>query len=170
MNKPQIIYDFLCRLEPCIKQGFRPFDSFQIALGVESNYKDFYRLQLKLVEDVYQLADFIELEQSDMNIDRAWVDDIIKFLALPINTKRDDFALLADKLFPHVKNFIGSQIRLWSLVHGAQKNLDEDQINSIKQKSTILIEEFIANNDLAPNVKAFLVRAYPVLISFFFST
>lgn len=158
MNTPQIIYNFLCRLEPCLKQGYRPFESFQIALGVESNYKDFYRLQLKLAEDIYKLADFIELEQPDIDIDRAWVNDIIKFLSLPINTKSDDFALSAHKLFPHVKNFIGSQIRIWNLVHGNQKNLDKDQMSSIKQKSEILIEEFIKNNELAPNVRAFLIK------------
>ena len=70
MNKPQIIYNFLCRVEPCIKNGIRPIDTLRVALDVNNECLDFYRLQLKLAEDVYKLADFIELEQTDMNIDR----------------------------------------------------------------------------------------------------
>ena len=158
MNTPQIIYNFLCRIEPCIKNGLRPVDALKVALDVDSESQDFYRLQLKLAEDIYKLADFIELEQSDVDIDRAWVDDIIKFIVLPKNTKIDDFAVSAYKLFPHVKNFIGSQIRIWNLVHGNQNNLDTDKISSIKQNSELLIQEFIKNNELAPNVRAFLIK------------
>lgn len=158
MNKPQIIYNFLCRVEPCIKNGIRPIDTLRVALDVNNECLDFYRLQLKLAEDVYKLADFIELEQTDMNIDRIQVNDIIEFLTLPSDINTNDFVLSADKLFPHVKNFIGSQIRIWNLVHGHHRDLDKDQLISIKEKSEILIEAFIKNNDLEANVRAFLIK------------
>ncbi|WP_216935971.1 MULTISPECIES: hypothetical protein [unclassified Acinetobacter] len=157
MNTPQIIYNFLDKAQN-INNKHRSISSFFVEAFNLNNISDheINKLRIHLSNHVYKLSDVIEIDQPEL--DHSWANDVIKILNFPLSENIDLFTLDVNSLFPHVKNFIGSQIRLWNIIHGNQKNLDKDQMISIKQKSEALIEEFIVNNDLAPNVRAFLIK------------
>ncbi|MBO6227521.1 MAG: hypothetical protein J6N68_07640 [Shewanella sp.] len=90
-------------------------------------------------------------------MDRSWAEDLVTLLTMPLNNPTA-FNLHAKKIYPHTKNFIGSQIRIWNLVKGKTTIPEEEKLKSIKEKSDSLIEDLINNNMIEPNVRAFMIK------------
>ena len=158
MNKPEVIYNFICKLEPYLNNANNdPKSCLTIALNLDKSNDNFLRLRLKLAESVYEIADFIEADQSNITMDRSWAEDLVTLLTMPLNNPTA-FNLHAKKIYPHTKNFIGSQIRIWNLVKGKTTIPEEEKLKSIKEKSDSLIEDLINNNMIEPNVRAFMIK------------
>ena len=161
MNKPQIIYDFLCRLEPFAKNNAaQPYTSIKLALNVDdSNYN---RCKHKLAQTVFDVVDFIKVDHSNDN-DYKWEEKLVRLL---INTPHDQvtFLSLARSLFPDTKIFIQSQIRIWNLVNSRIQNISEDDISKLKGDTLLLIENIIKNHELNDDIKAYIIRQLRLII------
>lgn len=162
MNKPKIIYDFLCRLEPITRSSSaQPYACIKQALDVDdSNY---HRCKLKLTQIVFDVVDFIKVDHLDNN-DCKWEDKLIRLLS---NTPHDHqtFINITRSLFPDTKLFIQSQIRIWDLVNSRIKNISEDNISKLKEDTTLLIENIIKNYELDDDVKAFIIKKLRSIIN-----
>ena len=157
MNKPQIIFDFLCRIELIVKQKKEsPFEC--MAKGLEiSDYNDLNLLRIKLAQNVYDVAEFIEADHGMDLLDKTWIKDLISLLMADLSNAHD-FYNIANKLFPSTKNFIGSQIRLWKLVNGQNEKLASESILKIKENTNLLLQDLVQNSLIDDHVKAFLIK------------
>lgn len=160
MNKPKIIYDVLTKLEPYSRNASKnphPTDCWKIALGIENNkYADPLKLRIQLANSVYEIADMLEADNSDFN-DRTWKNDLVNLFTLP-NHDPNTFIAQLQKVYPHTRNMFALQIRTWELIKGKSKILEENDLQKIKQHTNDLIENFIRNEDLDPQVRAFSIK------------
>lgn len=157
MNSPQIIYNFLDKAQNINNKHRSISDFFIDAFNLDNDSKhEINKLRIHLSHHVYKLSDFVQIDQPEL--DHSWTEDVLKILNYPLSEKIDPFTLDVDSLFPHVKNFIGSQAQLWNSTYGTHQNFDSEKIYSIKSQTEELISEFISNNELTPSVKAFVIK------------
>jgi hypothetical protein len=159
MNTPQTIYNFLRKLESLLKQNLNTRGFFVKAFELEStNTFEINYLRLKLVQNVYDLAEFIQNEHSELEIDHTWVDEIINILTFPLDEDHKKFLSNLMPLYPHAKNFIGSQIVAWDAFHGKIKPLSPEIINNLKNQTEELLTQFLSLKELNNEVKSFVVK------------
>lgn len=159
MNKPEAIYNFLVNIEKNIYKNKRPTTSyiFNDALNIkEFNNVKTNHLRLQIANYIYDLVDFIKNEQNNLNND--WSQDLINVLTYPLE---EDSQLLIQKLrslFPHAKNFIASQIKLWENFYGKSVSIEKDQIEVLKVKTEELIKQFNQLDNIENTVRNFIIR------------
>lgn len=105
---------------------------------------------------MYEIADMLEADNSDFN-DRTWKNDLVSLLTSQ-NYDPNAFIIQLQKVYPYTRNMIALQIRTWDLIKGKSKILDESDLQKIKQSTNILIENFINNEDLDPQARAFSIK------------
>jgi len=159
MNKPQTIYNFLRNLESVLSQNLNTKGFFVKAFELnKANTFEINQLRLKLAQNVYDLAEFIQNEQSELAIDHTWANEIIEVITFPLDEDHEKFLSNLMPLYPHAKNFIGSQIVAWDAFHGKIKPISSELIQNLKAQTEELITEFLCLSELDNEVRSFVVK------------
>ena len=165
MNKPKIICEILQKLEPFATnpENIRPYNCWLNALDITDNTScDLLKLRTKLASTVYEIVEILESDAPDV-YDKTWVNDLVTLFTMQIHEPTPFFVQLK-KIYPHTKNMIAVQIRLWDHLKGKTKNIDFDELKKLKEKTNELVESLIINDSLDQHAKAFCIKQLKKII------
>jgi hypothetical protein len=156
MNKPQIIYDFLNRIEPYVEAGtLQPYECLAIGLDVDPDSEDYDRLRIQLANNIYDVVDFIRADQPLSEF--SWQNTLIDLISYTSFDPKN-FYITARSLYPDTLTHIYPQIRIWELINNKSLTLNIDAIASLKNQTSDLINSFLNNNSLNYGVRAFIIK------------
>ena len=156
MNKPQVIYNFLKRIEPYVNAGtLQPYECLAIGLEVDPNTEMYDRLRMQLANNIYDVVDFIRVDQP--SIDYSWQQDLIDLISYnSLDIK--SFYSTARSLYPDIQSHMYSQSIIWNSINNKSVSLTIDDITDLKSKTSSLIDTVLANNSLDDSVRFFIVK------------